>query len=41
MSWVWWFMPEIPALGKLCQVDCYKFEARLVYKKSSKSALAI
>jgi hypothetical protein len=29
-SWVWWYMPVIPALGKLSQED-HEFEDSLSY----------
>lgn len=29
MRWIWWHMPEFPALGRPRHEDCYAFEASL------------
>lgn len=31
VNWVWWHMPRIPALERLRQGNCCKFEASLSY----------
>jgi hypothetical protein len=39
--WTWWHMPLVPTPGRQRQEDFYEFQARLVYKVSSRTAKAI